>query len=70
MVTEADYQNWDLEQLRPYADHVLEQFGTERVMFGSDGPVRLLAASYEQVFGASQVEHRSKAVGFSNRASP
>ena len=35
--------------MRPYADHVMEQFGAERVMFGSDWPVCLLAASYEEV---------------------
>jgi L-fuconolactonase len=54
MVTEADYRSWDLGQLRPYADHVMEQFGAERVMFGSDWPVCLLAASYEQVLSAVQ----------------
>jgi L-fuconolactonase len=60
MVTEADHQNWDLEQLRPYADHVLEQFGAERVMFGSDWPVCLLAASYEQVLSATRTLVTSK----------
>jgi L-fuconolactonase len=54
MVTEADPQKWDLEQLRPYAEHVLEHFGAERVMFGSDWPVCLLAASYEEVWGAAR----------------
>ena len=54
LVTEADYQSWDVEQLRPYADHVMEEFGTERVMFGSDWPVCLLAASYEQVLSATR----------------
>ena len=54
MVTEADYQNWSLENLRPYADHVMEQFGAERVMFGSDWPVCLLAASYEQVLSTTR----------------
>jgi L-fuconolactonase len=49
MVTEADPSNWTREQLRPYAEHVLEQFGAERVMFGSDWPVCLLAANYETV---------------------
>ena len=50
MVTEADPINWTREQLRPYADHVMESFGADRVMFGSDWPVCLLAASYEEVF--------------------
>jgi L-fuconolactonase len=49
MVTEADPQNWTREQLSIYADHVMERFGPERVMFGSDWPVCLLAAGYEQV---------------------
>jgi L-fuconolactonase len=54
MVTEADPQNWTLEQLRPYADHVLEHFGAKRVMFGSDWPVCLLAASYEEVLDTAR----------------
>lgn len=49
MMTEADPRNWSREQLRPYADHVMEHFGAERVMFGSDWPVSLLAGSYETV---------------------
>jgi L-fuconolactonase len=54
MVTEADWGGWRLEQLRPYAEHVFEQFGAERVMFGSDWPVCLLAASYEEVLDATR----------------
>ncbi len=54
MMTEADPRNWNLEQLRPYADHVMEHFGSERLMFGSDWPVSLLAAPYEEVLGASK----------------
>jgi L-fuconolactonase len=54
MVTEADCHQWGLEQLRPYADRVFEQFGAERVMFGSDWPVCLLAASYEEVLDATR----------------
>jgi L-fuconolactonase len=49
MVTEADPLSWNRAQLRPYADHVMEHFGPGRVMFGSDWPVCLLAASYEEV---------------------
>ena len=45
MVTEADHLNWTPEDLRPYITHVLDVFGTDRVMFGSDWPVALLAAS-------------------------
>jgi len=49
MVTEADHQRWRPEDLRPYLDTVFEAFGTDRLMFGSDWPVCLLAASYQQV---------------------
>jgi L-fuconolactonase len=54
MMTEADPRNWNLEQLRPYAHHIMEHFGVERVMFGSDWPVCLLAASYEEVVVTTQ----------------
>lgn len=49
LVTEADWREWQTEGLRPYVDYVLELFGPERMMFGSDYPVCLLAASYERV---------------------
>lgn len=54
MVTEAA-ANWKPGDLRPYVERVLELFGKDRVMFGSDWPVCLLAArSYEDVFAALQ----------------
>jgi len=46
MVTEADLQNWKEADFRPYLDTVLEAFGPERLMYGSDWPVCLLAADY------------------------
>lgn len=49
MVTEADYHTWHPEQIRPYMDHVLESFGPERLMFGSDWPVCLVAGNYQKV---------------------
>jgi L-fuconolactonase len=49
IVTEADWKNWKPEHFKPYLDTVLEAFGTGRVLFGSDWPVCLVAASYEQV---------------------
>ncbi|MEV7076238.1 amidohydrolase family protein [Streptomyces sp. NPDC093990] len=49
LVTEADRHTWTPDDLRPYADVVLDAFGPSRVMFGSDWPVCLLAASYRQV---------------------
>lgn len=48
MVTEADHGNWTREQLQPYVAHVVEVFGVERLMFGSDWPVVTLAATYPQ----------------------
>ena len=49
MVTEADYQHWTTADMIPYLDVIVGAFGTARVMFGSDWPVCLVAASYEQM---------------------
>jgi L-fuconolactonase len=49
MVTEADWMNWRKEEFQPYVDAVLEAFGPKRVMFGSDWPVCLVAATYDGV---------------------
>ena len=49
MVTEADWGNWQKEDFKPYLDAVAESFGVERMMYGSDWPVSLLAGSYAQV---------------------
>ena len=46
MLTEADQQTWTLEQLLPYWEVVLEAFGTDRILYGSDWPVVLLAGEY------------------------
>ncbi len=46
MVTEADYQRWSIDDLRPYTETVLDAFGPDRVIFGSDWPVCTVAASY------------------------
>jgi L-fuconolactonase len=48
MVTEADFQNWTGTDLTPYVEHVWHCFGEDRVMFGSDWPVVLQAASYRR----------------------
>jgi L-fuconolactonase len=48
MVTEADWGNWKFTDFSPYLDEVVEAFGTERLMYGSDWPVCLVAASYEE----------------------
>jgi L-fuconolactonase len=49
LVTEADWPQWRAEDIRPYLDVVFEAFGPHRLMFGSDWPVCLLAASYRRV---------------------
>jgi L-fuconolactonase len=51
LVTEADWQHWRAGDFKPYLDAVFEAFGPDRVMFGSDWPVCLLAGEYERVFG-------------------
>jgi L-fuconolactonase len=48
MVTEADWKNWKTTDFFPYLDEVFEAFGTDRIMYGSDWPVCLVAASYDQ----------------------
>lgn len=48
MVTEADPQNWNEQQIQPYLETVLSAFGPQRLMFGSDWPVCLLATDYSQ----------------------
>lgn len=48
MVTEADWINWQPTDFTPYLDVVFEAFGTNRIMYGSDWPVCLLAANYEK----------------------
>lgn len=51
LVTEALWDRWTAEELRPYLETALELFGPKRLLFGSDWPVCQLAASYEQVLG-------------------
>jgi L-fuconolactonase len=48
MVTEADWENWQEADFTPYLDTVFEAFGTGRIMYGSDFPVCLVAATYEK----------------------
>jgi L-fuconolactonase len=50
MITEANHRNWKPMDFKPYLDIVFEAFEPERLMFGSDWPVCLLAGSYNQAF--------------------
>lgn len=47
IVTTAS-ENWTREELKPYIRHLVEAFGYERLMFGSDWPVCTLAATYQE----------------------
>ena len=70
MVTEANPAKWSAEDLRPYVQHVLRLFGPDRLMFGSDWPVCLLAGSWKEVLaaftqalGAQSIDLREKILG-------
>jgi len=52
LVTQADWKRWTAADLRPYVQAALELFGPERLMWGSDWPVCLLAASYLEWYQA------------------
>jgi L-fuconolactonase len=47
MVTEAEWKRWRAEDFHRYLDVVMEAFGTQRVMIGSDWPVCTLSGDYE-----------------------
>jgi L-fuconolactonase len=47
--TAADWATWSAEDLKPYIDHAVDIFGAERLMFGSDWPVAVLAGDYQKV---------------------
>lgn len=49
MITEANYKTWKPEEIHPYMILALDAFGSERLMFGSDWPVSLVAGNYSQV---------------------
>jgi L-fuconolactonase len=46
LATEADHQNWTIEDLRPYVDHIFDCFGFDRTIFAGDWPVSSQAAAY------------------------
>jgi L-fuconolactonase len=70
MITEADPQGWKSDDLRPYVAHAMRVFGPDRLMFGSDWPVCILAGSWKealaaftQAIGAQPMEAREKLLG-------
>lgn len=52
MITEANWAAWTADDLRTYVDHVINQFGYDRVMFGSDWPVCILSGTCQQAVEA------------------
>jgi L-fuconolactonase len=66
LVTEANWRAWRSDDVRRYADRLLELFGPGRLMFGSDWPVCTLAASYGDVLKLAQ--DTAAALGESERA--
>ena len=70
MITEAEPKSGMADQLRPYVSHVMRIFGADRLMFGSDWPVCMLAgtwkealAAFTQSIGAQPMEVREKLLG-------
>lgn len=59
MVTEANWEYWEKEDFFIYLDTALQSFGIDRLMYGSDWPVCLVAATYEKQLGIIQ-EYFSK----------
>jgi predicted TIM-barrel fold metal-dependent hydrolase len=66
IVAYADPDRWTAEDLRPYVEHVVECFGWDRVMFGSDWPVCTLSASFRQWVEA--LSELTASAGEANRA--
>jgi L-fuconolactonase len=54
LVTEADWRNWSVADLKPYFQTALEAFGPARLLFGTDWPVCVLAADYARVVAATR----------------
>ena len=70
IITEADNKNWKPEDIYPYLDIVFDSFGYDRLIFGSDWPVCLLAGTYKQVtnlieeyIGRTSDENKEKIFG-------
>ena len=51
--TAADASSWTAADLKPYVDHAIEVFGPDRLMYGGDWPVTLLAGDYHKVWRAT-----------------
>ena len=67
LVTEAAWDAWTPAQLLPYVRHAADVFGPERLLFGSDWPVCLLAAGYGEVVAAAEWVLAEAGLGSSER---
>lgn len=67
ITTLGGHDQWSVDQVRSYVDYVLEAFGPDRLMFGSDWPLCRLTASYPQVVAG--VEHLTEALSASEKQS-
>jgi L-fuconolactonase len=54
MVTEANWKQWQNADFKIYIDTVVDLFGTNRIMYGSDWPVCTLSATYQQQYNIVQ----------------
>lgn len=55
VITEADHKQWSVEDCRSYIEHCVSIFTVDRIMFGSDWPVCLLAGSYTDVYETADI---------------
>ncbi|MDR2282598.1 MAG: amidohydrolase family protein [Sphingobacterium sp.] len=49
LTTQADWNNWSVADFTRYVQHVISCFGKQRICFGSDWPVSLVASTYDEV---------------------
>ena len=75
LATEAVWNDWDAERLFPFVAHAAKYFGEDRLIFGSDWPVCLLAGSYGEIKSALEAclakhgpQVRDKAFGVNAKA--
>ena len=75
LATEAAWNDWDAERLLPFVEHAAKCFGEDRLIFGSDWPVCLLAGSYGEIKSALETclaklgpQARDKAFGVNAKA--
>jgi L-fuconolactonase len=55
MLTEADWYAWRTDDFTPYLDVVFNAFSSDRVMYGSDWPVCMIAGGYNRALEILQI---------------